>query len=68
MIKFFVPVNLNALHPYPTVQELTYGTLPVIMILAVLSTILITFFVIRSLRRTKLYAFGFGFYFITVVL
>ena len=68
IIKFFVPVNLNALHPYPSVQELSHGTLPVIMILTMLATILIAFFVIRSLAKTKLYAFGFGFYFITVAL
>lgn len=68
IIKFFVPINLSALHPYPTLQEFRHGTFAIFLLIAVALTIFIAFFVIRSLRETKLYAFGLGFYFVTIAL
>lgn len=68
IIKFFVPVNLSALYPYPTLQEFNHGTFAIILLMAMAATILIAFLVIRSLRKTKLYAFGVSFYFVTIAL
>ena len=68
IIKFFVPVRLSALYPYPALQELSHGTFAITLWIATLLVILIAFFVIRSLRRTKLFLFGAGFYFVTVML
>lgn len=68
MVKFFVPVNLTSLYPYPSSQEINQGTFPIILLMSALALIIIIFLVIRSLRKTKLYAFGLGFYFVTIAL
>ena len=68
IIKFFIPVRLSALYPYPAMQELSHGTFAITLWIATLLVILIAFLVIRSLRRSKLFLFGAGFYFVTVML
>jgi protein O-mannosyl-transferase len=68
MIKFFVPVNLLAFYPYPNIQEFNHGSTLLFFVLSMAATIIIAVFVIFSLRKTRLYAFGIGFYFITICL
>jgi Flp pilus assembly protein TadD len=68
IIRFFAPFNLSAIYPYPDIQEFSQAPFAIFLYMAVAGVILITFFVIRSLRKTKLYAFGFAFYFITIAL
>jgi len=68
ILKFFVPVNLLAIHPYPPLEDFRHGSFATILILSVVVTIIIVFLVIRSLRKTRLYAFSTGFYFVTIVL
>jgi protein O-mannosyl-transferase len=68
IFKFFVPINLSALYPYPTFQEFDHGTFSISLKIAVAAAALSAFFAIRSLRKTRLYAFGVGFYFITIAL
>jgi Tfp pilus assembly protein PilF len=68
LIRFIIPVNFSAIHPYPDLQEFSHGTFSISLMMSVAAVILIIFLVIRSLRKTKLYAFGFGFYFVTIAL
>ena len=68
IVKFFVPVHLSALYPYPSLKEFNSGTFAITLLFSVAATLLIAFLVVRSLRKTKLYAFGIGFYIITIVL
>ena len=68
LIKFFVPLNLTAIYPYPPIAEINQGSFRIFLLLSTLGVILISFLVIRSLKTTKLYAFGMGFYFVTIVL
>jgi protein O-mannosyl-transferase len=68
IIKFFVPVNLSALYPYPTFQEFKEGTFSIIFWLSMAGTSLIIYMVLISLWKTKLYAFSIGFYLITILL
>jgi protein O-mannosyl-transferase len=68
IIKFFVPVNLSVLHQYPSLQEFNHGFFAIILWITMVGVILIAYMVIRSLKKTKLFAFGLGFYFITIAL
>ncbi len=68
ILKFFIPINLSPLHPYPTLQELSQGSFAIIFNLTFFATIIIAFLVIVSLRKTRLYAFSIGFYFVTIAL
>lgn len=68
IVKFFIPINLSTLHPYPAFQDFSHGSFNIILWLSVLSVIAIIFFTLKSLRKTKLYVFGLGFYFITIAL
>lgn len=68
IVKFFFPVKLSTLYPYPTQAEFSQGSLPAILWLTFSVTIFIAYIVIRSLRKTRLYFFSIGFYFVTVAL
>ncbi|MCX6334694.1 MAG: tetratricopeptide repeat protein [Bacteroidia bacterium] len=68
IFKFFVPINLMAFYPYPELKEFSGGSFPVILWGALAVTILIAAVSIWSLKKTKLYAFGIGFFFITIAL
>jgi protein O-mannosyl-transferase len=68
LIKFFLPFNLSALHAYPTLAEFKTGSFAVKLIITTITTVLILLFIIRSLKTNPVYAFGFGFYFITIAL
>lgn len=62
--KFFVPSGFSALHPYPSQTE--YENNPIYIILLI-TTIIVLAAVALSIKRTRLFVFGIGFYFITVV-
>jgi Flp pilus assembly protein TadD len=68
IVKFFVPINLSALYPYPSLKEFGSGIFATTLLFSVVAMVLIVYLVIRSLRKTKMYAFGIGFYIITIVL
>lgn len=68
LVKFFFPANQSALHPFPSVPELNHGHFASISWITIAATIILVILIIRSLRKTKLYAFGLGFYFITIAL
>ncbi|HET6766768.1 MAG TPA: tetratricopeptide repeat protein, partial [Chitinophagaceae bacterium] len=62
--KFFVPSGFSALHPYPPQTE--YESNPIYIILLITSIIVLAAAAL-SIKRTRLFVFGIGFYFITVV-
>jgi hypothetical protein len=68
IVKFLFPVNLLAFHPYPGNEEFTAGFFAASLILSLVACAILIFLVIRSGRRSKLFIFGFGFYFITIAL
>lgn len=61
--KFFVPTDLCTFYPYPTQKE--YDSSPIFWGLFVMA-FLISALGIASLYKTKIIAFGIGFYFFTV--
>jgi Flp pilus assembly protein TadD len=68
IIKFLLPVNLLALHPYPGDEEFTSGFFAASLILSLIVCIVLILLIIRSFKRSKLYFFGIGFYLITIAL
>lgn len=68
ILKFFVPVDLLAIHPYPSLNDFSHGSFATTLVLSVIAVVIITILVIFSLRKTRLYAFSMGFYFVTIVL
>jgi hypothetical protein len=68
ILKFFIPINLSPLYPYPSMQELSQGSFAVTLNITLVATVIIAFLVILSIRKTRLYAFSMGFYFVTIVL
>jgi hypothetical protein len=68
LIKFFVPLNLIAIYPYPPIPEINHGTFHFFLLLSSVAVILIAFLIVRSLKTSGLYAFGIGFYFVTIAL
>jgi protein O-mannosyl-transferase len=67
-IKFLFPVDLCILYPYPSLQEMTNGSFNIKLWASFIGIILLIILTIWSLRKTKLYFFGIGFYFATVIL
>jgi Tfp pilus assembly protein PilF len=68
IIKFILPVNLSPLYPYPTLQEFNDGTFHLALWFTLAAVIALIVMTIISLRKTKLYAFGGGFFLVTAVL
>ncbi len=68
IVKFFIPVNLYAYYPYPELKEFVSGSFKFILWLSAAATIIIILAVIYSMKKSKLYAFGIGFYLITITL
>lgn len=68
IFKFFVPANQVAIYPYPTQAEYTIGTFGTLIRLAPFVLIASAGLVIYSLRKTKLFVFGVGFFFVTVIM
>jgi protein O-mannosyl-transferase len=68
IIRFFVPVNLLAFYPYPEVKVFTEGSFPVILWLSLFASAIIGTATLWSIKKTRLYVFGVGFFFITIAL
>ena len=68
IIKFFLPVNLSPFYPYPSLQEFNHGSISINLWMAFFALLLTAVITIWSLRKTKLYFFSLGFYFITIAL
>lgn len=68
IIKFFVPVQLTAFYPYPELKEFINGSFKLILWLSTAATIIIILAVIYSIKKSKIYFFGIGFYLITIAL
>lgn len=64
ILRFLLPVELSAYYPYPSQEGVQEGW----FILSPILFVLIWVAVIASMWRTKLFAFGIGFYFVTVAL
>jgi protein O-mannosyl-transferase len=67
IIRFFVPDNLLAFYPYPEVKEFTEGSFHVILWISLFASAIISAVTLWSIKRTRLYAFGVGFFFVTIV-
>ncbi len=68
IVKFFIPVNQVAIYPYPTQSEYDNGTFVTLLMLAPFVLITISGLVIYSLKKTKLFVFGMGFFLVTVIM
>jgi tetratricopeptide (TPR) repeat protein len=68
IIKFFFPFKLSALYQYPTLEEFNNGSFGTILLLTLAATIIIAILVILSMKKTRLFAFGIGFYLVTIAL
>jgi hypothetical protein len=68
IVKFFFPVNLSAIYPYPA--QAGNNSLVIDIFLKAAPVILLIIFglVIYSLKKTKLFVFGLGFFLITVLM
>jgi len=63
IIKFFIPTTLVTFHPYPTMAEYNSSAIYSGFLVLAMLIVALSFF---SLIRTKVVAFGVGFYFFTV--
>jgi tetratricopeptide (TPR) repeat protein len=68
IVKFFIPVNQVAIYPYPTQPEYDNGAFGTILMLAPFVLIAISGLVVYSLRKTKLFVFGLGFFLVTIII
>jgi tetratricopeptide (TPR) repeat protein len=68
IVKFFIPANQAAIYPYPTQAEYDSGTFGTLLKLAPFLFVILSGLVLYSLKRTKLFVFGIGFYFVTVMM
>lgn len=66
IVKLFLPVNLSAYYPYPFTDA--SGNVPVYFMIMPFIVLIIASGVAWSLKKTKIIAFGFAFYFITAAL
>ena len=63
--KLILPIQLSSFYPYPARVE---GSIPFYFYLAPLVVITLAFFIIRSLKKTKVIFFGAGFFFLCIAL
>jgi Tfp pilus assembly protein PilF len=68
IVKFFVPLNQAAVYPYPTQMEFNSGTYGILIKIAPVIFLIIAGLVIFSMKKTKLFAFGLGFFLVTVMM
>ena len=68
IIKFFVPAGLLAFYPYPELSEFAEGSFSIILWLSLIVVVVTGAGTIWSMKRTKLFVFGIGFYFVTIAL
>lgn len=68
LAKFIAPIRLSAFYPYPGTPELQNGLISFIISIAPALLLLIAIPVIISMKKTRLFAFGTGFYLVTIIL
>jgi protein O-mannosyl-transferase len=68
IIKFFAPSGLVAFYPYPGSRELDSSLHSALLAAAPFAMLIILALVLYSVKKTNLYAFGTGFYLLTVIL
>lgn len=68
IVKFFFPVNQAAIYPYPAQMEYNNGMFGTILLLTPIVFFIVAGLVIYSLKKTKLFVFGVGFYLVTVMM
>jgi Tfp pilus assembly protein PilF len=65
LVKFFLPINLSIFYPYP---QLVDGHLPYLYYATPVIVVALFYSVYRTLKQTRLIAFGFLFFFINIIL
>ena len=68
IVKFFVPVNQAAVYPYPVQQADIHSISGSLLLVAPVILMVISGLVIYSLKKTKLFVFGMGFFLVTVIM
>ena len=68
IVKFFFPGNQLAIYPYPSQVEYDTATIGLLLKLAPFAFILLSVLVAYSLRKTKLFVFGMGFFLVTIIM
>jgi len=68
LIKFFLPFNLSAIYPYPTVEVMKSAGYIAGMAVSFIVTIAGAWYIAAIMKNTRLLPFGAGFFFITIVL
>jgi protein O-mannosyl-transferase len=68
IFKFLVPFNLSPLYPYPSQGVAFTGISGFLLISAPIIFAIVAVLAIWSLKRTKLYFFGIGFFFVTIMM
>ena len=67
IFKFFFPFDLSILYPYPPLHEITTGPFSAKLWISLSGIILLAIATIWSVKKTKLYFFGLGFYLVTII-
>ena len=65
LVKFILPVNLSNFYPYPPLAD---GHLPYLYYIAPVAVVLLFYGIYRTLKYTRLVAFGFLFFFANLIL
>jgi protein O-mannosyl-transferase len=68
IVRFFVPMNQVAVYPYPTLAEYQAGGFFSLFSLAPVIVLLVSGLVIYSIKKTRLFVFGIGFFFVTIMM
>ncbi|AEE51067.1 tetratricopeptide repeat protein [Haliscomenobacter hydrossis] len=68
IVKLFLPFNLSAFYPYPSLDAVKQGTEGSIYLFGLIFTIAAGAWSLWNARKHKIYLFGFGFYFFTIAL
>jgi Flp pilus assembly protein TadD len=68
IVKFFFPGNQLAIYPYPSQAEYDTATIGLLLKLAPFAFILLSVLIAYSLRKTKLFVFGMGFFLVTIIM
>lgn len=68
IFKFFVPIRLAAFYPYPGTSELQSSTISIIRAISPIAVLVIAIAVLFSMKKTRLFFFGMGFFLVTVIL
>jgi len=68
LIKFVIPANQSAFHPYPELSEINEGNFSLYLWFALIAFIILFCLVLFSMKKSRLFMFCFGFYLVTLAL